>query len=212
MYEATFKEVGFRLPFSSFQISVLGWLELCPAQLKTDCFAYMTAFELVCGFLRVPASKNLFFAIFTVQRNLDKAGGCNWVSFRQRSSLFEAFSNGVARFHERIFLVRPRTEVAFQSVLRVVERPHGENGVTSARVPHFHFSWSRDHLKHDSTMYRYNYDRLTGGNPVLDSRGNLVTRPRLIDTRALVFSKNPLVLLGMLVLLFFFICSLEFSD
>jgi hypothetical protein len=43
MYEATFKEVGFRLPFSSFQISVLGWLEVCPSQLKPDCFAYMTA-------------------------------------------------------------------------------------------------------------------------------------------------------------------------
>jgi hypothetical protein len=59
------------------------------------------------------------------------------------------------------FLVRPRTKVAFQSVLRLVERPHGENGVTSARVPRFHSSWSRDHLKHESTMYRCNYDRLT---------------------------------------------------
>jgi hypothetical protein len=51
-----------------------------------------------------------------------------------------------------------------------------------------------------------------GGNPLLDSRGNPVTHPRLIETRALVFSLDPLVLLGMLVLLFFFICSLKFSD
>ena len=31
MYETTFKEVGFRLPFSSFQISVLEWLEVRPS-------------------------------------------------------------------------------------------------------------------------------------------------------------------------------------
>jgi hypothetical protein len=37
---------------------------------------------------------------------------------------------------------------------------------------------------------------------VIDSRGNLVTKPRLIDTCSLVFSKNPLALLGMLLLLF----------
>jgi hypothetical protein len=51
MYEATFKEVGFRLPFSSFQISVLEWLEVCPSQLRLDCFAYISAFESVCRFL-----------------------------------------------------------------------------------------------------------------------------------------------------------------
>jgi hypothetical protein len=51
MYEAIFKEVGFRLPFSSFQISVLEWLEVCPSQLRPDCFAYMMAFESVCSFL-----------------------------------------------------------------------------------------------------------------------------------------------------------------
>jgi hypothetical protein len=123
-------------------------------------------------------------------------------------------------------------EVALQSVLRVVERPYGEDGVTSVCVPRFHFCWSRDHLKHEPAMYRYNYDCLTdcnkdsfakivgfvysfsrsevvdeGGNPALDSRGNPVTKPRLIDTRSLVFSKNPLTLLSMQVLLFFSIFS-----
>jgi hypothetical protein len=114
MYEATFKEVGFRLPFSSFQINVLEWLEVCPSQLRPDCFAYMSAFESVCRFLRLPVSKDLFFAIFAVRRNLDKDGGCGWVSFHQRTSLFEVFGAGVADFHERFFLVRPRTEATLQ--------------------------------------------------------------------------------------------------
>jgi hypothetical protein len=140
MYEATFKEVGFRLPFSSFQISVLEWLGMCHSQLRPDCFAYMLAFESACRFLRLAVSKDPFFAIFTVRRNLDKDGGCNWVLFHQRTSLFETFSNGVAKFHERFFLVRPRTKAALQSVLKVVERPRGEGGVAPVRVPRIRFN------------------------------------------------------------------------
>jgi hypothetical protein len=95
------------------------------------------------------------------------------------------------------------------------------------RVPRIRFNWSRDHLKHEPTMYRFSYDKLTernkdsfaklvefvnsfsrsvvvddGGNPVMDLQGNPVTKPRLIDTRSLVFSRNSLALLSMLALLF----------
>ena len=87
MYEVAFHEVGFRLPFSSFQVSVFEWLELCPSQLSPDSFAYLRPFELVCRFLRLPATRELFFAIFTIQRGLDKDGGHNCLSFRQRQVL-----------------------------------------------------------------------------------------------------------------------------
>jgi len=82
MYKAVFQEVGFRLPFSPFHASVFEWLELCPSQLRPDSFAYMMAFESVCRFLRLPATRELFFALFTIQRGLDKDGGHTWVSFR----------------------------------------------------------------------------------------------------------------------------------
>jgi hypothetical protein len=162
----------------------------------------MSAFESVCRFLRLPVSKDLFFAIFAVRRNLDKDGGCVWVSFHQRTSLFEVFNAGVANFRERFFLVRPRTEAALQSVLKIVDRPSGEGGVAPVRVPLIRFNWSRDHLKHELTMYRISYDKLTerdkdsfaklvrfvnsfsrsvvvddGGDPVMDLRGNPVTNP-----------------------------------
>ena len=39
------------------------------------------------------------------------------------------------------------------------------------------------------------------GNLVLDSRGNQVTMPRVIDTRSLVFSSDPKELLGRFSLL-----------
>ncbi|RHN61339.1 hypothetical protein MtrunA17_Chr4g0035571 [Medicago truncatula] len=82
MYEAVFQEVGFRLPFPPFQVSVFEWMELCPSQLSPDSFAYMIVFELVCRFLRLPVIGELFFAIFTIQRGLNKDDGYNRVSFR----------------------------------------------------------------------------------------------------------------------------------
>jgi hypothetical protein len=161
MYEAVFQEVGFRLPFSAFQVSVFEWMELCPSQLSPDSFAYLMAFELVCRFLHLPATKELFFAIFAVQRGLDKNGGHNWVSFCQRKVLFEAFNSKTTKFQKRFFLIRPRTEVALNSVLKVVERPHDDVGVVSTRIPRFHFNWSKDHFKHEPNIFRHSYTGLS---------------------------------------------------
>jgi len=44
------------------------------------------------------------------------------------------------------------------------------------------------------------------GNPVLDSRGNQVIIPRVIDTRSLVLSSDPMALLGKSIQLFFIPC------
>jgi len=226
MYEVVFREMGFRLPFSPFHVNVFEWLELCPSQLNLTSFAYMKAFELVCRFLHFPATRELFFTIITIQRGLDKDGGFNLVSLRQLQVLFEVFSSETMKFQERFFLVRPRTEVALKSVLKVMERPHADVGTVSTRVPHFPFYWSRDHFKHAPEMFRHGYASLSernktsyarilefvhsfsravvvskDGHLVLDSRGNPVTKPRVIDTRSLVLSNDPMVLLGMSVLL-----------
>jgi len=231
MYEAVFQEVGFRLPFSPFQVSVFDWLELCPSHLSLDSFSYLIAFEQLCQYLCLPTTKELFFVIFTIQLGLDKNGGHNWVSFRQRKALFEIFGSETTKFQKRFFLVRPRTEEAMKSVLKMVERPHEDVGVVLARVPRFHFCWSQDHFKHEPAMYRYGYADLTNrnktsfarilefvgsfsrsevvdedGNPVLDSRGNQVTKPHLIDTHSLVLSKDPINLLGRSNLSLFAFC------
>lgn len=79
MCEAVFREVGFRLPFFSFQVDVFNWLELCPSKLRPDSFAYMIAFEEMCRYLLLPATKELFFAIFTIQRALDKNSDYNCI-------------------------------------------------------------------------------------------------------------------------------------
>jgi hypothetical protein len=129
------------------------------------------------------------------------------VSFHQHIALFEAFGSGVAKFHERFFLIRPKTEAAIGNVLKVVERSGEGIGVGPTRAPRLLFCWSRDHLMHEPAMYRHDYDRLIDrdhtslarnielvrsfsqsvevvedGSPVLDSWGNPVTEVRLIDT------------------------------
>jgi len=76
----------------------------------------MKAFELVCRFLRLPATRELFF---TIQRGLDKDSGFNLVSFCQRQVLFEVFTSETMKFQKRFFLVRPQTEVVLKSVLKV---------------------------------------------------------------------------------------------
>lgn len=121
MYEAVFQEVGFRLPFPPFQVSVFEWMELCPSQLSPDSFAYMIVFELVCRFLRLPVIGELFFAIFTIQRGLNKDDGYNRVSFRQCKVLFEAFNSEATKFQKRFFLVRPQTKVAMNNVMKATE-------------------------------------------------------------------------------------------
>ncbi|MCH82876.1 hypothetical protein A2U01_0003689 [Trifolium medium] len=53
MYEFAFKELGFRLPFSTLATGVFGWLKLAPSQLHPNSLAFIRAFEIVCEYLEV---------------------------------------------------------------------------------------------------------------------------------------------------------------
>jgi len=153
------------------------------------------------------------------------------VSFRQRTVLFKAFTSEATKFQTRFSLVRPRTEVALSSVLKVVERPHEDVRVVKERMPPFSFCWTKNHFKHEPAMFRHSYLGLSDrnktsfarmlefvgsfsrlevvaedGSSVLDSRGNQVTMACFIDTRYLVLSKDPLNLFGRFDLLLFFLC------
>jgi len=116
--------------------------------------------------------------------------------------------------------------VALNSVLKVVEHPHADVGTVFTRVPCFPFYWSKDHFNHALEMFRHSYAGLSernktsfarilefvrsfsravvvyeDGNPILDLRGNPVTKPRVINTRSLVILSDPMTLLGLSILL-----------
>jgi hypothetical protein len=86
----------------------------------------MRAFELLCDYLRIPASKNVFFSFFTVQRGVD------WVYFRQTQKMFKIFAGKVRSFKERFFLVRPKSAAALDNLSKVAR-----DGVQERR-PSFH--------------------------------------------------------------------------
>jgi len=68
------------------------------------------------------------------------------------------------------------------------------NKTSFARILEFVRSFSRSEVVTDD------------GNPVLDSRGNQVTIPRVIDTLSLVLSSDPMALLGKSIMLSFIPC------
>ena len=137
MYEVVFKDIGFRLPFSNFQREVLRWTKLSPTQIHPNSYAFMRAFELLCDYFHIPASKNVFFSFFTVQR------GTDWVSFRQTQKMFEAFAWKIWSFKERFFLVQPKSVAALENLLEAAKEGGQE------RRPYFHLCWSQDHFAYE---------------------------------------------------------------
>lgn len=106
MYKVIFKDMGFRLPFSNLRRSVLQWTELSPSQLHPKSYPFMKAFELVCQYLQIAPSKNIFFTLFAVHRGMERGGGQGWVSLRQNKKMFNLFVGKVKSFKEHFLLVR----------------------------------------------------------------------------------------------------------
>jgi hypothetical protein len=163
----------------------------------------MRAFELLCDYLRIPASKNVFFSFFTVQH------GADWVSFRQTQKMFEIFAGKVRSFKELFFQVRPKSVTALNNLLEVAR------GGVQERRPSFHLCWSQDHFAYDPRDYGRTIANLTDeekclrqqlwaivqslpqkvktdkrGNSLMSVDGTPVTEPRLINTHELLTSED----------------------
>jgi len=202
MYEVVFKDMGFRLPFSDFQREVFRWTKLSPSQIHPNSYAFMRAFELVCNYLKIPAFKNVFFTIFTVQR------GNDWVSFCQTKKMFEIFAGKVRSFKERFFFICPKSEAAMCPLLGVAK--------DGSSFPFFPLCWKRDHFLLDSKVFSQTapnlkeeetdaYQKIWAfvksfsqktktdkrGNTLMSANGTPVTEPRLINTPELVVSEDP---------------------
>ena len=132
MYEFAFREAGYRLPFTDFQGAVFSHLALTPSQLHPNALAFIRAFELVCRYLEIGATVDLFFCIFQLQRS---AAGReqSWVSFKQQSRLFWAYAESVRNFKDRFFVVKPLSLVAKRSLV-VDETTVNESGHEITRV------------------------------------------------------------------------------
>jgi len=77
MYQTVFKHVGVRLPFTPFEREILTEINTAPAQLHPNSWAFVRAFQILCGYLGVLPSVDVFLHFFEVK----KQGKSLWVSF-----------------------------------------------------------------------------------------------------------------------------------
>ncbi|RDX98997.1 hypothetical protein CR513_18026, partial [Mucuna pruriens] len=79
-YESVFSKLGLKLPFTSFEQSVLRALNVAPSQLHPNSWAFVRAFELLCEDLGHAPSLGVFFWFFRVK----KAPKVGWMSLSSR--------------------------------------------------------------------------------------------------------------------------------
>jgi len=76
-YQTVFKRIGLGLPFPGFERELLTEINVAPAQLHLNSWAFVKAFRILCGYFGQPPSVDIFLHFFEVK----KQGKSLWVSF-----------------------------------------------------------------------------------------------------------------------------------
>ncbi|RDX88896.1 hypothetical protein CR513_29439, partial [Mucuna pruriens] len=105
VYEPVFSKLGLKLPFSSFEQTVLRVLNVAPTQLHPNSWAFVRAFELLCEDLGRAPSLGVFFWFFRVK----KAPKVGWMSLSSRPNrqLLKPFLESFKIFKDKFFKVSP---------------------------------------------------------------------------------------------------------
>ena len=77
LYQTVFKRVGLCLPFTAFERELLTEINTAPTQLHPNSWAFIKTFEILCGYLGLLPSVDVFLHFFEVK----KQGKSLWVSF-----------------------------------------------------------------------------------------------------------------------------------
>ncbi|GAU10777.1 hypothetical protein TSUD_424820, partial [Trifolium subterraneum] len=120
MYQIAFEHMGYRLPFSDFEVAVFRYLHLTPSQLHPNSLAFIRAFEMTTAYLGFMPTIPLFFHAFHLQRSKPKGDAANkfgWASLKQSVKLFEMLLESVRGFKDSYFFVKPLNSVSWQSVI-----------------------------------------------------------------------------------------------
>ena len=64
IYTTTFKKVKLRVPFTRFERELLTELDIAPAQLHPNSWAFVRAYQIICTHLGLPASVDVFLYLF----------------------------------------------------------------------------------------------------------------------------------------------------
>ena len=103
LYQTVFKRTSLRLPFSGFERELLTEINVAPAQLHPNSWAFIMAFEILNGYLGLLPSVDIFLHFFEVK----KQGKSLWVSFSgvSRRIILTLFHNSYTGWKGKFFRV-----------------------------------------------------------------------------------------------------------
>ncbi|RDX99674.1 hypothetical protein CR513_17251, partial [Mucuna pruriens] len=90
IYEPVFSKLGLKLPFTSFERSILQALNVAPSQLHPNSWAFIRAFELLCEDLGREPSLGYFFGFFASRKCLSHL---NWKLLKPFLESFKTFKD-----------------------------------------------------------------------------------------------------------------------
>jgi len=105
-----FTQVGVRIPFSAFQMALLGRVFVAPSQLHPNSWASIRCFEMVCEYLELPVSVDVFLFFFNLTNpSKERKHKKGFMSFRsaQGRRIFGLFEDSYHGFKDKYFKVRP---------------------------------------------------------------------------------------------------------
>ncbi|RDY12066.1 hypothetical protein CR513_03190, partial [Mucuna pruriens] len=103
LYETLPLKLGIKLPFTSFERSVLRALNVAPTQLHPNSWGFVRAFELICEDLGRAPSLGVFFWFFSLRKST-KVGWTS-LSSRPKRKLLKPFLESFKVFKDRFFKV-----------------------------------------------------------------------------------------------------------
>ncbi|GAU47114.1 hypothetical protein TSUD_403470 [Trifolium subterraneum] len=190
MYQIAFEHMGYRLPFSDFEVAVFRYLHLTPSQLHPNSLAFIRAFEMTAAYLGFLPTIPLFFHAFHLQRSKPKGNAAN-------------------KFGWSIIYWGPAKDATGAPLIGPDGRPILED------YSRFPLSWRKSHYLKPASDFIYSAEELTveelsnyeqmnvfvgsfprksyedkEGNPILDESGVPLTKKAFIDMRKLLACKS----------------------
>ncbi|GAU23327.1 hypothetical protein TSUD_237810 [Trifolium subterraneum] len=172
MYQIAFEQMGYKLPFSDFEVAVFRYLHLTPSQLHPNSLAFIRAFEMTAAYLGFLPTIPLFFHAFHLQRSKplgDAANKFGWVSLKHSTKLFEMFLEFVRGFKDSYFFIKPLNSVSWQSI---IYRGPAKDATGAPLIgpdgrpiledySRFPLSWRKSHYLKPASDFIYSTEELT---------------------------------------------------
>jgi len=110
VYATLFTKVKLRFPFTRFERELLTELDLAPAQLHPNSWAFVRAFQIVCDHLGLPSSVDVFLYLFEAKNPGERLYvSINAIAGR---SIFTIFQQSYKDWKGKFVLARPNNNDA----------------------------------------------------------------------------------------------------